>query len=77
MDEVSREQIKLLANALDRASTAFLAIGVLTPLSAIYFGTPLGGTARIESLHLGIICYLTAAWALHMAALRALKGLNP
>jgi hypothetical protein len=29
MDEVAKEQIKLFANALDRASTALLAIGVL------------------------------------------------
>jgi len=78
MDEVGKEQTKLLANALDRASTALLAIGVLTPLSAIYFRTPLLGNAPpIESVHIGIICYLMAAWALHLAALRTLKGLHP
>jgi hypothetical protein len=78
MDEVSKEQTKLLANALDRASTALLAIGVLTPLSAIYFRTPLpGNAAPIESVHIGIICCLVAVWALHLAALRALKGLRP
>jgi hypothetical protein len=78
MDEVAKEQTKLFANSLDRASTALLAIGVLTPLSAILFKTPiLGAASSIESLRVGIICYLVAAWALHVAALRALKGLNP
>jgi hypothetical protein len=77
MDEVAKEQIKLFANALDRASTALLAIGVLTPLSAVFFRTPiLGGSASIESIRFGIICYFVGAWALHLAALRALRGLN-
>jgi len=75
MDEVNKEQTKLLANALDRASTALLAIGVLTPLSALYFG-PHPAAGSIEPLRLGIICYLAAAWALHLAAQRTLRGLN-
>jgi hypothetical protein len=77
MDEVDREQIKLLANALDRASTAFLTIGVLAPLSALYFQIPLSRAAAIEAVHIGIICDLGGAWALHLAAQRTLRGLNP
>jgi hypothetical protein len=77
MDEVAKEQVKLFANALDRASTSFLAIGVLTPLSAIFFSAPmLGGGVSIAAIHFGIICYLGSAWALHLAALKALRGLN-
>jgi len=34
MSLVRNEQTKLLANALDRASTASLAVGVLGPISA-------------------------------------------
>ena len=75
--KVSKEQTKLLANAIDRTSTALLAIGVLTPISALYFGSHSVPMTPIEPLRLGVICYLVGAWVLHLAAQRTLRGLNP
>jgi hypothetical protein len=77
MDEVAREQTKLLANAIDRASTAFLTVGVLVPMSALYFQTPPLPATPIELVDAGVICYFTGAWVLHLAAQRALRGLKP
>ena len=75
MNDVNKEQIKLLANAFDRISTAFLTIGVLAPMFMLYFQTWLPSRATLEAVHAGIICYLSAAWALHLAAQRTLRRL--
>jgi hypothetical protein len=77
MNAVEKEQTKLFANALDRASTACLAIGVLTPMGALFFGQPAGIVAPLPPIRLGIVTWLVCAWLLHMAALRALRGLTP
>ena len=59
MNEVEREQTKLFANALDRASTACLAVGVLTPLSAVFFAMPGYSTTPIWIIEFGV-----GAWML-------------
>lgn len=69
------EQTKLLANALDRTSTACLTVGVVTPLAALVYGI---GPAAIK-LGLVVISYflgwLTIAVFLHYLARRVLRKL--
>jgi hypothetical protein len=77
MTETEKEQTKLFANALDRASTACLAIGVLTPMSVLFFGQPAGSMAQLPQIRLGVVSWLFCAWLLHIAALRALRELTP
>lgn len=77
MTETEKEQTKLFANALDRASTACLAIGVLTPMGALFFGQPPGIRTPLPPIRLGIVTWLVCAWILHMAAQRALRELTP
>src|SRR5262249_19274255 len=36
---IYNERVKLLANALDRASTAFITVGALTPIAGVLFHT--------------------------------------
>jgi hypothetical protein len=64
---VHNERLKLRANALDRASTAFLAIGVLTPsISADAVSQPF----------VRLIAFACLAVVLHIAANWLLRGLR-
>ena len=76
MDPLARnERLKLTANALDRASTSFLTIGVLAPVAASIYGM---GPA-IPSLPIVIasgIVWLLCAFILHWTARVLLKGLR-
>jgi hypothetical protein len=76
MDEVEREQTKLFANALDRASTACLAVGVLTPISAVFFAIPGYSTTPIWVVEFGVGAWMLCTLALHLMAMRALRGLQ-
>lgn len=77
MSLIDNERTKLLANALDRASTACFTVGVATPLAGylygvISFAAPIGyWLAFVAAGWLGI------ATALHLWARRILKGLKP
>lgn len=70
MSLVHNERTKLLANALDRMSTAFVAVGVLGQV----FSLPPGPQQR-KSL-LAAFIWILAAAALHLAAHRVLGGLK-
>ena len=76
MDEVEREQTKLFANALDRASTACLAVGVLTPISAVFFAAPGYSSTPIWIIEFGVGAWMLCTLALHSMAMRALRGLQ-
>lgn len=74
---IDNERTKLLANALDRASTACFTVGVATPLAGYIYGVisfaqPLGYWLAFTA-----IGWLAIAVALHMWARRILKGLKP
>ena len=78
MSLVANERTKLLANALDRASTACFTVGVATPLAAWLYNI---GGFRAATTTLAVVPALTGwiltALALHMIAqlvLRRLKG---
>ena len=71
---VHNERTKLLANALDRASTGLFMVGVATPAaSSLYGSTPHIG---IAFLMVAFYVWLFAAFRLHMLARRVLKGLR-
>ena len=74
---VANERIKLVANALDRASNACLTVGVFGPIDASLYG--IGATASGAHgilLILGSVRWLAAAVALHVLARRKLGELQ-
>lgn len=74
MSAIANERTKLLANALDRASTASIAVGVIAPLAAWMTNT--GGlqeTVALLVLGAGAFGWLLAAVILHLVA-RAVLG---
>ena len=76
MSLIHNERIKLTANALDRASTACLTVGVLGPLVAALYGV--GGTGLADRgilLAVGSLFWMLAAGTLHLMARRVLRGL--
>ncbi|HLG82435.1 MAG TPA: hypothetical protein VKY22_15575 [Bradyrhizobium sp.] len=73
MGDREKEQIKLRANALDRASTACLTVGVLAPFAASLYT---GNNAEGWKLFLATILYLGAALVLHRLASSVLEGLE-
>ena len=71
------EKTKLVANALDRASTACFTVGVVTPIAGFVYN--IGGirsSISLEYLGLGLCGWIVAAFALHLAARRILSGLD-
>ncbi|NUB43393.1 hypothetical protein GEU84_003265 [Fertoebacter nigrum] len=74
---VRNEQTKLLANALDRASTACFTVGIATPLAAWLYNI---GNFRsvVPSLVVGfgIGGWFLVAVALHLLARRILRRLD-
>jgi hypothetical protein len=73
---VGNEKTKLLANALDRASTTCLALGVIAPIAAAFYTTasvrtPLGSVLTGTAIWLGV------AIGLHMGARWILNRLDP
>lgn len=75
MSLIHNERTKLLANALDRASTACLAAGLIAPAAGVT-----RQSADVPALTLatasGTVIWLLAALALHLLARRALGGLQ-
>lgn len=71
---IDNERTKLLANALDRASTASLTVGVLAPIAAVIYTVPATGTEPWVFM-LGGTVWFSAAIALHLIARLVLRGL--
>jgi hypothetical protein len=71
---IDNERTKLGANALDRASTACLAVGILAPLAALLQGQARPPVAGVSVSPAG---WLIAAIVLHFGARRILGGLRP
>jgi len=77
MSLVQNERIKLAANALDRASTACLSIGVLGPAVALLYNV--GGTdSQFRGITVGVVgaFWLSTAAGLHAIARYLLRGLR-
>jgi hypothetical protein len=77
MSLVRNERIKLIANALDRASTACIAVGILAPIvtTLIHWGETNAGP-NVIFLMLAGLGWLSIALALHLAAQRVLGKLR-
>jgi hypothetical protein len=77
MTLVRNERTKLLANALDRASTACFTVGIATPLAGWLYNVS-AFRAGLDPLTLafGIGGWLFGSIALHLAARRVLGDLQ-
>jgi hypothetical protein len=75
MSLIHNERIKLRANALDRASTACLAVGVLGPTVAQFSPSIHLGPAEVRLL-VGAALWISAAGVLHYLAHRVLGRLQ-
>ena len=75
---VHNERTKLLANALDRASTTCFTVGIVTPAAGyLYNVAGFRSAVGLGVLAAGLVGWLVAAVFLHLAARRALGGLRP
>lgn len=74
VSESEKERIKLTANALDRASTACLTVGLFAPAAAAWFA-PSQPWSDFEHMASGCVIWILAAYALHFAARGALREL--
>ena len=75
---IDNERTKLLANALDRASTACFTVGIVTPLAGYLYNV--GGfraSVAVLGLLAGLVAWIGVAVGLHLAARWVLKGLVP
>ena len=71
---VHNERVKLRATLFNTAAGACIALGVLAPIVAGFYG--LGTRPPLFWLLIGAIVWLTAAGALHAAAVRSLRRLR-
>jgi hypothetical protein len=71
---INNERLKLLANALDRVSTACATVGAIAPLASLTFGSGILVLAP-HWVVLGVFSWLLGAAALHLFAREALGGL--
>ena len=74
MTDGQKEQIKLRANALDRTSTACIAVVLLAPLTNLIYATNVSSNGW--AIFWSTVAYLSTALVLHHAALWTLKGLD-
>jgi len=78
MSTIANERTKLLANALDRASTAYFTVDVATPLAGWVYD--LGGLRTLlppGALAAGVFGWIGAALALHVIARLVLGRIRP
>lgn len=75
-DLVHNEETKILANALDRASTACLSLGVLAPIAGAFYNVAGMNTSAFWPFVLCVLAWFLAAYALHLEARRAIKELR-
>lgn len=74
---IRNERTKLLANALDRASTACFTVGIATPIAGyIYNISGLRDVLPIFTIIAGGIGWISACVLLHLLARRTLGGLK-
>lgn len=74
---IANERTKLTANALDRASTACLTVGVFGPIVATLYGVGAATSgAHGVTLAFGSVLWLAASGSLHWMARRTLRRLK-
>ena len=78
LKHVENERIKLLGNALDRASTTCLTVGVAGPIAAaVYNLNGFGDLIQTRKLSIGLVGWLVVAIILHVCARYVLRWLKP
>jgi hypothetical protein len=75
-DTVYVEQTKLLANALDRASTASLTVGVLAPVAGAFLSLSGPNSPDLAQFIWCVVAYFLVSYVFHRLAMRVLRGLN-
>ena len=71
---IHNERIRLRASLLNAAAGSCFTVGVAAPIAAgVFYGA---GNIALRALVVGAIFWLFAAWVLHQAAQRALRGLR-
>ncbi len=75
MDPVVAERIKLLAGALDRASTACFTVGGIAPLAAVVYANGTMGLS-LSFFVLATVCWILFGIGLHLLAREVLGGLR-
>ena len=75
LDQAETERVKLLANSLDRASTAMLTLGVFAPIAAAIYAPPQPAASVLVYLF-GAVFWLTGAYIFHWFAARVLGRLG-
>jgi hypothetical protein len=73
---VQNERTKLFANALDRASTACIAVGILAPVATLLSGAGVPNPRAIPLLG-SFSAWTLTALSLHLLARRVLLRLVP
>lgn len=77
MTAIHNERTKLLANALDRASTACFTVGIATPVAGyIYNISNLRDSLPLSVLAISGIAWISACGALHLIARKTLGGIR-
>ncbi|HEV7252537.1 MAG TPA: hypothetical protein VGN97_05500 [Mesorhizobium sp.] len=78
MSLIDNERTKLLAGALDRASTACFTVGIATPLAGyIYDIGQFRSAVAPATFGVGLSSWLCSMIILHLLARRALRSLQP
>ena len=72
---IHNERTKLLANALDRASTVCLTVRIATPFAGLYNFGDFRAALSPAALGIGMGGWLLGAALLHLMARRVLGGL--
>ena len=75
MSLIENERTKLLAGALDRASTACITVGLLAPVAAVLYGATGALLAPVGFAVISSAWFLMAV-VLHLTARRILGGLK-
>jgi hypothetical protein len=75
MSLIDNERTKLFANALDRASTACLTVGVFAPIAAAIY-TSTGTVPATATFVIGAVCWIFASVVLHLSARYVLRRLQ-
>jgi hypothetical protein len=74
MSLIHNERTKLLANALDRASTACLTVGVFAPIAAALYSV--NNYVSVGIFLIGAVVWIFSALVLHISARHILRKLQ-
>lgn len=75
MSLIENERTKLLANALDRTSTACVTVGLLAPIAAVLYGATATALQPL-TFAIGGPIWILVALSLHLGARLVLRGLK-